>query len=97
MKNNKPQINYYFMERLQQRFNNVNLSDIENILSESERFVPADVNRKFIPYPTLISKLRNINYSDSVYYVNKKLNAIFVTINDEYLVNCLYLDGSYGY
>lgn len=86
----------YFINRLNQRFQNVELEDIDYILRTSEKFVPEDLNRKFIPHKILIPKLYNPKYSDSVYYVNEKLNAIFVVVNNT-LKNVLYLDGSYGY
>ncbi len=86
----------HFIERLNQRFDNIDLEDVEYYVRTSEKFVPADVNRKYIPYKTLISKLYNPMYSNSVYYVNKNLNAIFVMVNNS-LKNVLYLDGRYGY
>jgi len=91
------ELNNYFIQRLNQRFGEIKLNDIEDIISESERIEPSDMSSRYIPYKTLIPKLYNPKYSDSVYYVNKKLNAIFVTINDSLLTNVLYLDGRYGY
>jgi hypothetical protein len=90
-------IDDYFVNRLNQRFGDVLLDNLNDILSESERIEPIDIHNRFIPYKTLIPKLYNPKYKDSVYYVNKKLNAIFVTISDNLLINVLYLDGKYGY
>lgn len=93
----KQTIHPHFVSQLQMRFDNVNLSDIDSVLSKCKKYTPADLTRRYIPYSALVAKLKNPRYSNSVYYVNEKLNAMFVSVNDSMLINALYLDGSYGY
>lgn len=97
MQTKKQNIHPHFVSQLQMRFENVNLSDIDSLLSKCKKFTPKDLNRRYIPYSALVAKLKNPQYSDSVYYVSEKLNAMFVSIGDNMLINALYLDGKYGY
>jgi hypothetical protein len=94
---NPQQIHPHFVEQLQMRFKGVKLESIEETLKYCKKFTPADLQRRHIPYSALVAKLKNPNYSNSVYYVSEKLNAMFVSVGDKLLMNALYLDGSYGY
>jgi len=91
------QINHHFVEAMQMRFAKIKMEQVNDIINMSKRFTPADLNRRHIPYPVLVNKLRNPNYHNSVYYVNEKLNAIFVSVDNKMLVNALFLDGKDGY
>lgn len=95
-KNEKPQLvlDIHFMERLKLRFEDVKLDDIDTIIQHSKRYTIKNIDS--CPFQVVKNKLRNPQYSDSVYLVNSKFNMIMVSVNNV-LKNVLYLDGTDGY
>ena len=87
-------IDEHFVERLRQRFSEVKLEDIDNIIKFSKKYTPKNLDS--CPFQVVKNKLRNPQYSDSVYLVNSKFNMIMVSVNNV-LKNVLYLDGTDGY
>ena len=84
----------YFTQRLRERFYELPLHMIENVIGLSKRYTLHNVHS--CPYKVVTKKLKNPQYSDSVYFVNPKYNLVMVAVKNV-LLNVLYLDGREGY
>lgn len=98
-KNNKNQnqeinLDEYFVTRLNQRFSEININKVDEIVKFSKRYSIKQIDS--CPFPVVKNKLRNPDYPNSVYLVNTKFNLIMVQVGNV-LKNALYLDGSDGY
>ena len=84
---------HYFNQRLNDRFK----MSVHELLSEIQNYKRyTQVNKMSCPWKEVRKKLFNPNYPNSIYYVNQKDNMIVVADGD-LLINCLYLDGTWGY
>ena len=84
----------HFITRFKQRFYNINMDDVENVIKCSKRYTSNNIDS--CPYKVVRKKMMNDMYSDSVYLVNYKYNTILVAVKNV-LTTVLYLDGSEGY
>jgi hypothetical protein len=84
----------YFVQKLRARFSEIPLDRVDEVIAFSKRYTPKSAND--CPFKVVANKLRNPQYSDSVYLVNPKYNLIMVAVSNV-LLNVLYLDGKDGY
>jgi hypothetical protein len=84
----------YFVTRMNQRFSEININKLDEIISFSKRYSIKQITS--CPFPVVCNKLRNPEYPNSVYLVNPKFNMIMVSVGNV-LKNVLYLDGKDGY
>ena len=97
-KKNNEKVNYqiddYFATRLKQRFSEVNLEKIDEIISFSKKYSIKQLDS--CPFQVVKNKLRNPEYPNSIYLVNPKFNLVMVAVGNV-LKNALYLDDRDGY
>ena len=84
---------YYFQNRLSERFN-MDVQEVLEIVDKLPKF--SQSNRHQCYWYEVQKKLNNPNYPNSQYHVDESNNMILVSDGDT-LINCLYLDGRWGY
>jgi len=84
----------HFITRLKQRFSNISMDEVENVIKYSKRYTSNHIDS--CPYKVVRKKMMNDMYSDSIYLVNYKYNTILVAVKNV-ITTVLYLDGSEGY
>jgi len=90
----KVEISDYFKKRLEERFVDINISDLDKILNNTKTYGQKNVDT--CPYYEVRKKLRNPNYPNSRYHINPLYNMVIVEV-DNIIKNVLYLDGRDGY
>lgn len=92
--NQEIKLDTHFIERFKMRFQDFDLTQVEEIIKRSKRYTTKNIDS--VPFPVVKKKLQNPMYSDSVYYVNPKFNMVFVVVKN-IVETVLYLDGRDGY
>lgn len=87
-------IDEYFVNRMNERFIEIDLKKIDEIISLSKKYTTS--NRLHCPFAVVSSKLINPKHPNTMYIVNPKYNLIMVSVKNV-LINALYLDGKDGY
>ena len=87
-------IDEYFVKRMNERFAEIDLNKIEEIISHSKKYTSSNLFN--CPFKVVVNKLINPKYPNTMYIVNPKYNLIMVSVNN-LICNALYLDGKDGY